>query len=114
MAKNGIVTPYDDNGFPAVAAFAAPLTFAGGVAKAAAGRLLKVVVTTLFASGGGGQLAFYDSATAVAQGTPLLTIPVAAGVVGAVFDVNLPAVNGIAAVNTGGTLTGGAVTVGYS
>ena len=113
MAQNGIVTRYDDRGFPGVAAFTKPLTFAGGVVKAGAGRLLRVVVTTAFV-GAGGQLAFYDSLTAVASATPLLTIPVAAGLVGAIFLVDLPARAGIAAVNTGGTLSAGAVTVGYS
>jgi hypothetical protein len=113
MAFNGIVTPYDDLNHPADASHAVPLTFAGGVIKAATGRLLKVVVTTAFA-GALGTLVFYDSATAVASSTPLLTIPVAGGVVGAVFSVDLPASAGIAAVNTGGTLTAGNVTVGYS
>jgi len=113
MAKNGIDTPYDDAGFPGVAAFTASLTFAGGVVKAAPGRLFKVIVTTAFV-GVGGLLSFYDNAAAAAAGTPLLTIPTAAGLVGAIFDVNLPAGVGIAAVNTSGLLSAGAVTVGYA
>ena len=111
MAKNGIFANYDDPGFPAAAAFTANVSFAGGPVKAAPGRLHKVIVTTAFV-GVGGQLAFYDNPAAVAAGTPLLTIPVAAGLVGAVFDVNLPAFAGIAAVNS--LLTAGAVTVGYA
>jgi|ERR1022692_2978564 hypothetical protein len=109
MAKGQIVTQYDDAGFPAMAAFAVPITFAGGVVKASPGRLLKVVVTTAFASGTG--ITFYDNASA-ASGTVLLTILLAAGLAGAVYTLDLPALNGIYAANTG--LTAGALTVGYS
>jgi hypothetical protein len=42
----------------------------------------------------------------------LLTILLAAGLAGAVYTVDLPALNGIFAANTG--LTAGALTVGYS
>jgi hypothetical protein len=113
MPLNQVVTPYDDAGYPAVARITAVLTFAGGVVKAAPGRLIRVIVTTAFV-GATGQLEFYDNSTGAATGTPLLTIPVAAGLAGAVFVADLPALTGISAVNTGGTLSAGAVTVGYS
>ena len=110
MAPKGrVLTRYDDAGSPSAAAFAVPITFAGGVVKASPGRLLKVIVTTAFASGTG--ITFYDNASA-GSGTVLLTILLAAGLAGAVYTVDLPALNGIFAVNTG--LTAGALTVGYS
>lgn len=111
MPLNGVVTEYDDNGFSSNATFTKNVGFAGGVVKSTPGRFLKVVVTTLFV-GVGGLLSFYDNAAGTATGTPLLTIPVASGTVGAVFTVDLPVTAGISAVNT--SLTGGAVTVGYS
>ncbi len=75
------------------------------------GRLAKVVVTTALA-GSGGNLSFFDNASGGASGTPLLTIPVAAGTAGAVFPVDLPAASGISA--TALALTAGAVTLAYS
>lgn len=110
MPLNGVVTDYDDLGFPSNAAFTKAIPFGGGVVKAGPGRLLKVVVTTAFV-GAGGVLTFYDNAGA-ASGTPLLAIPVAAGLVGAIFTVDMPAASGIFAGNA--SLTAGAVTVGYS
>lgn len=84
---------------------------AGSPVKAGAGRLAKVIVTTALA-GSGSRLAFYDNATGDASGTPLLTIPVASGTVGAVFPVDLPVTAGISA--AGLALTAGAVTLGMS
>lgn len=46
MAKNGIVTDYDDAGYPQASAFTAALT-ATGVVKGGPGRLLKIIVTTV-------------------------------------------------------------------
>lgn len=112
MPFNGVVTEYDDNGYSSNASFTKSIPFGGGVVKAGPGRLLKVVVTTTFA-GAGGFLALWDSPSA-ASGTPLLQIPTASGVAGAIFTVDLPALAGIFASNPGGTLTAGAVTIGYS
>lgn len=84
---------------------------AGGAVKPAAGRFAKVVVTTALA-GSGGNLSFFDNASGGASGTPLLTIPVASGTVGAMFTVDLPVFSGLAA--TALALTAGAATVAYS
>jgi len=110
VAKDWIITPYDDNGYCSVARLTNTLTYTGGVVSASAGRLLKVTVTTAFV-GASGVLTFYDNAGA-ASGTPLLAIPVAQGVSGAVFTIDLPVVNGIFAGNA--SLTAGGVTVGYA
>jgi hypothetical protein len=119
MAKNGITTSYDDAGYPASAAFTSPQTITSsltGIAiKNSAGRLLKIVVVTALA-GSGGVLEFWDSASA-GSGTPLYSLPVATSalnVAGSVITVDLPAVNGIYMTNASGTITSGAVTVGYS
>lgn len=107
MAKNQIVTPYDDAGFPNQAAFTTPVTLGGTlVVKAGAGRVLKVIVTTVTASA---TCTIYDNAT-TNSGTPLLVIPTAAAV-GTIYDVQLPAVNGITVYSSGAT---GAITVGYA
>ncbi len=108
--KGRVLTRYDDAGFPSMAAFATALTNTGGVVKASPGRLLKVVVTTTFA-GAGGLMTFYDNASA-ASGTVLLAIPTATAA-GVVYTIDLPALNGIFA-GIGGTLSAGAVTIGYS
>lgn len=106
MSKNQIVTMYDDAGFPANAAFAAPVTIGTTqTVKAGAGRLLRVVVTAVTATA---VTTIWDSASA-ASGTPLLVIPIAAPV-GTVYTPDLPAVNGIT-VSGAGT---GAITIGYS
>jgi hypothetical protein len=84
---------------------------AGGNVKAGAGRLAKAVVTTAL-TGSGGNLSFFDNAAGGASGTPLLTIPVAAGTVGAVFTPDLPVTAGISA--AGLALTAGAVTLAYT
>ena len=112
MPKNPVYTSYDDEGFPATAAFTASVTIAGGAVKASAGRLMRINVTTAFA-GSSGVLAFYDNATA-GSGTILAVIPLASGTIGALYNVNLPAVNGIYAAVLSGTFSAGAVTVGYS
>lgn len=109
MPLNGVVTDYDDNGFPANAAFTKSIPFGGGAVKGSPGRLLKVIVTTAFVTAG--TMTIYDNASAAA-GTVLLAIPLAAGTVGAVFTLDLPAANGIFVGSTG--ITAGAVTIGYS
>lgn len=110
MAQNGVITEYDDLGYPLNARLTSPLTFAGGVVKTTPGRLIRVVVTTAFVTTG--NLTFYDNALGTATGTPLLAILTASGVIGAVFVVDLPVAYGISAVNT--SLSAGAVTVSYS
>ena len=63
---------------------------ATGAAKAAAGRLNKIIVTTVL---GAGAITIYDNASA-ASGTVLFVIP-AATAAGSIFSLDLPAVNGI-------------------
>ena len=110
MAQNGVITEYDDLGYPLNARLTSPLTFAGGVVKTTPGRLIRVVLTTAFVTTG--NLTFYNNALGTATGTPLLAILTASGVIGAVFVVDLPVAYGISAVNT--SLSAGAVTVSYS
>jgi hypothetical protein len=117
MAKNQILTQYDDAGFPASAAFTANWTAAasGTVIKAAPGRLVKVVILTAFV-GTTTVVTLYDNATGAASGTPLFALAVASGLNagGQVFEVNLPVVNGISIVGSGGSFTGGVFGIGYS
>jgi hypothetical protein len=103
MAKNQVVTNYDDAGYPSVASAATPLTATGAV-KAAPGRLLKMIVTTALSAA----VTVYDN-TAAASGT-ILFATAATPAVGTIYDVNLPAVNGVYA-SFAGT---GAITFGYA
>jgi len=119
MAKNGITTTYDDAGYPGQAAFTTPVTLTsaltGQVIKGSPGRVLKLVVTTALA-GSGGVLSLYDSVSA-ASGTLLYSLPVATtalNVAGTVITIDLPAVSGVYLSNPSGTITSGAVTIGYS
>ena len=106
MAKQQIATMYDDEGFPAQAAFTAAITAAGTTAvKASAGRF---VIATVTASSTG-ILTFYDNASA-ASGTVLLVIP-ASPTAGTIYSVNLPFVNGLTVVAAASTSS---VTIGYS
>lgn len=106
MAKNGIVTDYDDSGFPQVAAFTENVAYTAlpAVVKGSPGRVCKVTVTTTTA---GGAITVSDGPT----GTPLLVIPIAAAA-GTIYDVNLPAFSSINV--SGSAATAGAVTIGYS
>lgn len=104
MAKNGIITDYDDAGYPSIAASTVSLT-ATGVVKNAPGRLIRIVVTTAMSAAA---TTIYDNASA-ASGTILFVIP-ASATQGTVYTVDLPAVNGIYA-SFAGT---GTVTFGYS
>jgi len=117
MAKNQILTQYDDAGFPIPPASAVNWTAAasGTVVKAGAGRLVKVVILTAFA-GTTTVVTLYDNASGVASGTPLFAIAVASAVNlgGQVFNLDLPVVNGISIVGSGGTFTGGVFGIGYS
>jgi hypothetical protein len=102
MAKQGIVVPYDDAGFPSIANATASLTATGAV-KASAGRLLKVIITTTMSAAA---TTIYDNASA-ASGTILFVIP-ASATAGTIYDVNLPALAGIYASFAGtGTVTFG-------
>ncbi len=106
MAKNTIVTDYDDAGFPQPAAEAVNITIGTTqTVKGGPGRLAKVVVTTVTATA---VTTIYDSASA-ASGTPLFVVPIGAAV-GQVYAVDLPAVNGITVAGAGT----GAITIGYS
>jgi len=109
MAKNQLVTPYDDNGFPAVAAFTTPIAAGSSTTtvKASPGRLCRVVVTTAGTSTD--NITIYDNATA-GSGEVLAVIP-GGGTVGTIYALDLPAVNGITVVNVA---SGPAVTIGWS
>jgi hypothetical protein len=117
LAKQQILTQYDDAGFPAQAASVANWTAAasGTVIKPAAGRLVKVVILAAFV-GATTVVTLYDNASGAASGTPLFSIAVASGLnaVGQVFNLDLPVVNGISIVGSGGTFTGGTFGIGYS
>jgi len=104
LAKQAILVPYDDAGFPSIANTTVSLTATGAV-KASAGRLLKIVITTAMSAAA---TTIYDNASA-ASGTILFVIP-ASATAGSVYDVNLPAANGIYA-SFAGT---GTVTFGYA
>lgn len=107
MAKQGIVTTYDDAGFPSIASSTFPVAAAAGTvtAKAGAGRLLKVVVTAT----GTGIITIYDNAS-TGSGVILFVVP-ASPPVGTIYSLDLPAINGITAVSAA---TPSAVTIGYS
>jgi hypothetical protein len=107
MANNQVVTAYDDAGYPASASKTSPVTLGAlQVVKGTPGRLLRVSVTTATASAA---VTIYDNASA-ASGTPLLTIP-SGTAAGTLYDLNLPAANGITVQSAGAT---GNITVGYA
>lgn len=111
MAKNGIVTAYDDASYPAVAAFTAAVaagTSANTVVKGSPGRLFKVVVTAQ-AGVTTGSTTIYDNASA-ASGTPLITLPNNAAI-GTVYTLDLPAASGVV---IGGGANAPGMTLGYS
>lgn len=109
MAKNTIQTPYDDAGFPQEAAFTAQYLYSALpiAVKAGPGRLVKVTVTV---TTGGGNITIYDNAS-TNSGTILLVIPTGA-TAGTIYDVRLPAVNGIYAYQS--AANAGQITIGYS
>ena len=117
MAKQGIVVPYDDAGFPVPAAFTAnwTATASGTVIKAGAGRLARVIILTAFA-GTTTNVAVYDNAAGTASGTPLLSLAVgsALNAGGQVLVLDLPVVSGISIVGSGGTFSAGLIGIGYS
>ena len=109
MPKSNAVTLYDDRGYSLLANKTAAVASAAGttVVKASAGRLVKVIYTA------GGTATFnitlYDNASA-GSGTVLAVIP-GGGTVGSSVTLDLPALNGITAVNVA---TGPAVVIGFS
>jgi hypothetical protein len=106
MAQNGIVTTYDDAGFPTASLFSGSISAAGTVVlKGGPGRLVMVTVT----ASSTGAITFYDNATA-GSGLVLLAVPASAAV-GTVYSVNLPAKNGITYTAAASPST---VTVGWS
>jgi hypothetical protein len=109
MPLNGVLTQYDDAGYPAQAYFTGVVAAASGlqVLKTRPGRLLKAVVTVATTTSA---VTFYDTAAGTATGTVLLVIPAAAAA-GTVYDINLPAANGI---TVNGAMAAGSVTVGWS
>jgi hypothetical protein len=109
MAKNAIVTDYDDAGYPQVAADTVSLAYSAmpAVVKAAPGRLHKVIVTTATASGA---ITIYDNAS-TNSGTILLVIP-AAATAGTIYDVQLPAANGIYVYTS--AASAGVLCIGYA
>lgn len=109
MSKYTLVTLYDDAGFPAAAAFTAPIAAGASTTtlKPSPGRLCRVVVTTAGTSAD--NITIYDNASA-GSGEVLATIP-GGGTVGTVYALDVPAVNGITVVNVA---SGPAVTIGWS
>jgi hypothetical protein len=109
LAKNGITTSYDDEGFPSSAVFTASIAAAAGTTtvKQSPGRLACAIVTTAGTSSDNATI--YDNASG-GSGTILAVIP-GGGTVGTRYPVDLPAANGITVVNVA---SGPAFTVGYS
>jgi hypothetical protein len=109
MAKNGIFTPYDDEGYPVNPVFTTPIAAGASttVVKGSPGRLAKVVVTAAGTSSDNATI--YDNASA-GSGTVLAVIP-GGGSVGAVYALDMPAQNGITCVNVA---SGPGFTIGYS
>jgi hypothetical protein len=109
MPKSNAVTIYDDRGSSTVARATAPIAAGASttIVKAGPGRLVRVVVTAAGTSTD--NITIYDNAAA-GSGTVLGVIP-GGGTVGAIISFDLPALNGITAVNVA---SGPAVTIGYS
>ena len=113
MAQNALVAVYDDIGKPAVARLNANYAFGSGgvVISAIPGRLCRVIITTALV-GVSSTITIYDNASA-ASGNVLwaLTVGGANNVVGGVFPVDLPVLNGIFVTNA--SATAGALALGY-
>ena len=108
MANNGIVTQYDDAGFPVSARSTQGVSASGGIVtlKQGPGRFAKAVVTTATTTTA---VTVYDNAS-TNSGTPLLVIPAAAAA-GTIYAVDLPFVNGL---TVNGAAAAGAITFGWS
>lgn len=109
MPLNGVLTQYDDAGYPAQAYFTGVVAAASGLAvlKTRPGRMVMATVTTATTTN---PVTFYDNALGTATGTVLLVIPAAAAA-GTVYSVNLPCLNGL---TVNGAMVAGSVTVGWS
>jgi hypothetical protein len=109
LAKNEIVTPYDDASFPVAAAFTTAIAAGASTTtlKPSPGRLCRVSVTTAGTSTD--NITIYDNASA-GSGEVLAVIP-GGGTLGTIYVLDVPAVNGITAVNVA---SGPAVTIGWS
>lgn len=108
MPRSTAITLYDDRGFCTSASATTAIAAAAGttVVKAGPGHLARVVVTA--AGTATDNITIYDNASA-GSGTVLGVIP-GGGTVGAIVSFDLPALNGITAVNVA---SGPAVTIGY-
>jgi hypothetical protein len=108
VPSNPVITIVDDNGVGVYGSALAVVPIGAGttVISARKGRLVRVVAT---AAAAGGSVTFYDNAS-TGTGTVLVVIPGTA-VIGAAFDVQMPALNGITAV---AAASGAALTVAYS
>lgn len=108
MPRNNAVTLYDDRGFCTSANATAPVAAAAGttIIKASPGHLARVVVTA--AGTATDNITIYDNASS-GSGTVLGVIP-GGGTAGAIVSFDLPALNGITAVNVA---SGPAVTIGF-
>jgi hypothetical protein len=109
MSKYEIVTPYDDAGFPQLAAFTTPIAAGASTTtlKPSPGRLCRVMVSTAGTSTD--NITIYDNASA-GSGEVLAVIP-GGGTAGTVYILDLPAAYGITVVNVA---SGPAVTIGWS
>jgi hypothetical protein len=109
MPLNGVLTQYDDAGYPAQAYFTGVIAAASGLAllKSGPGRFASASVTVATTTNA---VTFYDTATGTATGTVLLVIP-AAATAGTVYTVNLPFLLGL---TVNGAQVAGSVTAGWS
>lgn len=109
MPMNGVTTRYDDAGYPSAATHTAAVAAGAGttVIKASPGRLLRAVLTT--AGTATDNITVVDNAS-TNSGT-VLGVILGGGTVGTVYTFDLPAVNGITAVNVSG---GPAATFSYA
>lgn len=108
MPSNPVVTLVDDNGASVFGSFIATIPVGAATIPIAPrkGRLVRAVVTTAAA---GGAVTFFDNSSA-GSGTVLAIVPGTAAL-GAVFDLQMPVMNGITAV---AAASAAALTVSYS
>jgi uncharacterized protein (UPF0333 family) len=109
MPKSNAVTLYDDRGYALLAGGTTAIAAAVGttVVKGAPGRLVKVIITT--AGTATDNITIYDNASA-GSGT-VLGVIAGGGTVGTSISFDMPALNGITAVNVA---SGPAVVIGFS
>lgn len=109
MPKSSAITLWDDRGHGVLASGTSAIAAGAGttVVKASPGRLIKAVITTAGTSTD--NITIYDNASA-GSGT-VLGVIAGGGTVGTMVTFDLPALNGITAVNVA---SGPAVTIGFS